>query len=214
MAELFDWSPVADNNNDAPPNGFPEGMAPSAVNNAAREVMAVMARAYQAFGSFPQVNGSANALNLTLQQAITGADLVAGRAFGFRAASTNTGACTLNVDATGANALLNTRAEALTAGQILAGSPYIAVHDGTAYRLINIAFTIGTTAGDLVALDASGFLPQLDGRNLRSLNATQLTSGTIPEARFASNSNGNGIRTISNAAPTGGAVGDIHYQRV
>lgn len=37
---IEDYSTTAANNNSAPPNGFPEGMAPSAVNNAARQVMA------------------------------------------------------------------------------------------------------------------------------------------------------------------------------
>ena len=212
MAELFDWSPVADNNNDAPPDGFPEGMAPSAVNNAAREVMAVMARAYQAFGSFPQVNGSENALNLTLQQNITA--LSQGQAFGFRASLNNSGAATLNVDASGAMDLNNVRNEPLGQDQITSGSPYIAVYDGTNFRLINIAFNIGTSAGDVVALDSNGHLPAVDGRNLTDLNAAELAGGFIPGARFNINSNGRGARTITNAAPTGGAVGDIHYQRV
>ncbi|TXH52794.1 MAG: hypothetical protein E6Q97_14875 [Desulfurellales bacterium] len=37
---LKDWSTVAGNNNAAPPNGAPEGWAPSAVNNTIREIMA------------------------------------------------------------------------------------------------------------------------------------------------------------------------------
>lgn len=37
---LKDWSTTAGDNNDPAPDGFPEGMAPSGVNNAAREVMA------------------------------------------------------------------------------------------------------------------------------------------------------------------------------
>lgn len=40
MSDIKDWSTVAASNNDSPPDGFPEGMAPSTVNNAAREVMA------------------------------------------------------------------------------------------------------------------------------------------------------------------------------
>lgn len=50
MAELRDWDISAANNTDAPPDGAPEGMLPSAVNNTMREMMAVMARYYATEG--------------------------------------------------------------------------------------------------------------------------------------------------------------------
>ena len=40
MSTIKNWSTTAGNNNDAPPDGFPENMAPSGVNDSAREVMA------------------------------------------------------------------------------------------------------------------------------------------------------------------------------
>ena len=40
MSDIEDWSTTAASNNSASPDGFPEGMAPSGVNNSAREVMA------------------------------------------------------------------------------------------------------------------------------------------------------------------------------
>lgn len=213
MAELFDYSPVADNNNQAPPNGFPEGMAPSAVNNAAREVMAVMARAYQAFGAFPQVNGNDTAFGLTVQQNIT--SYTEGQAFGFRATNTNAPGPTLNVNGVGAVPMVNNRRDVLTAGTVVAGAPYIAVYNGTQFVLINIAFTIGTDAGDLVSLPANNTLPALSGANLTALNAAQLTDGIIPGARFASGQNAFGSRTISTAAASGsGTNGDIWYQYI
>lgn len=46
MAEITDWSPVDDNNNMAPPVGWPEGMMPSAVNNTARGMMGTLRRAW------------------------------------------------------------------------------------------------------------------------------------------------------------------------
>ena len=42
MSDIKDWSTTAAGNNSAAPNGFPEGMAPSGVNNSAREVMAAV----------------------------------------------------------------------------------------------------------------------------------------------------------------------------
>ena len=42
MSNISTWSTTAASNNAASPNGFPEGMLPSGVNNAAREVMAAV----------------------------------------------------------------------------------------------------------------------------------------------------------------------------
>lgn len=42
MSKISTWSKTAANNNSASPNGFPEGMAPSGLNNSAREVMAAL----------------------------------------------------------------------------------------------------------------------------------------------------------------------------
>lgn len=42
MADIQTWSTTAASNNSAAPDGFPEGMAPSGVNDAAREVMAAV----------------------------------------------------------------------------------------------------------------------------------------------------------------------------
>lgn len=44
MSDIKDFSPTAANNNSAPPDGAPEGMAPSTVNNVIREVMAAIRR--------------------------------------------------------------------------------------------------------------------------------------------------------------------------
>lgn len=43
MSAVSTWSTTAASNNEAPPDGFPEGMNPSDVNNSCREVMAAIA---------------------------------------------------------------------------------------------------------------------------------------------------------------------------
>lgn len=45
--DVSTWSPTAANNNSTPPNGAPEGMAASAVNNVIRENMAATRRAFE-----------------------------------------------------------------------------------------------------------------------------------------------------------------------
>lgn len=52
MTDIKTWSTSAGNNNAASPDGFPEGMAPSGVNNSAREVMAAIRRQMETGGWF------------------------------------------------------------------------------------------------------------------------------------------------------------------
>jgi len=47
MSDIKTWSAAAASNNVASPNGFPEGMPPSGVNDSAREVMAAVRRWYE-----------------------------------------------------------------------------------------------------------------------------------------------------------------------
>lgn len=50
MSEVVTWSAIAAENNLPSPNGFPENMAPSGVNNSARELMAAVRRAFDTVG--------------------------------------------------------------------------------------------------------------------------------------------------------------------
>ena len=65
MAELRDWSAAADMNVQAPPDGWPEGMAYQAVNNTAREVMAVLARWQKDTSGELLTTGTSDALIVT-----------------------------------------------------------------------------------------------------------------------------------------------------
>jgi hypothetical protein len=49
MSEVSTWDPVDGNNNSAPPNGFPENMAPSGLNDACRMMMGAIRRMYDTF---------------------------------------------------------------------------------------------------------------------------------------------------------------------
>lgn len=44
MSETYQWSTTAASNNSSPPDGWPEDMAPSGVNNSGREMMAAIAK--------------------------------------------------------------------------------------------------------------------------------------------------------------------------
>lgn len=50
------------------------------------------------------------------------------------------------------------------------------------------------------------------GAGLTALNASNITTGIVSTARFDSNSNAFGLRTVSTSDPTGGNEGDIWYK--
>ncbi|MGA0101406.1 MAG: hypothetical protein ACO3HF_05100, partial [Burkholderiaceae bacterium] len=99
MSDVQTWSTTAASNNSAAPNGFPEGMPPSGVNDAAREVMAAVARYRE---DTDGVNTSSGTNTITLSSSRTMTAYAQGDMYTFKAGGTNTGATTLNVDGLGA----------------------------------------------------------------------------------------------------------------
>lgn len=61
MSDVSTWAITAAANNSAPPDGAPEGMAPSALNDTMREFMAAVARFYR-----EGINQSSQSSNYTL----------------------------------------------------------------------------------------------------------------------------------------------------
>jgi len=133
MSDVQTWSATAASNNSAAPNGFPEGMPPSGVNDAAREVMAAVAR-YRA--DTDGVNTSSGTNTITLAASRTMTAYAQGDMFTFKAGGTNSGATTLNVDSLGAKDVQFNGA-ACTGGEIVSGLMYTVVYDGTQFQLLN-----------------------------------------------------------------------------
>ncbi len=141
MAEIYDYDTSAANNNSPPPDGFPEGMNYSQVNDAAREVMAVLARYVETLGGVATTGAdNAYAVSLTL----TGAQ-ASGRHYILQANHTNTGPATLSVNSQAPISLRNPLGAELAAGQIINGGMHLIIHDGTNFRV----FGITPTAGEL-----------------------------------------------------------------
>ena len=132
--ESSNFSETAASNNAATPNGWPEGQAPSTVNDCAREFMGAAKREWNRAGPTVTSGGSANAQTLTYTTAV--AALVRGQKYSFVAGFTNTGATTLAVSGLAATAVRLFNA-ALTGGEIVAGQTYRVMYDGTAYQLVN-----------------------------------------------------------------------------
>lgn len=103
MSEVYTWDKVAANNNDAPPDGWPENQAYSSVNNCAREMMAALARDLADRNGTLTSAGTAPAYTLTSNRTITA--LVDGMLLAFKIHSGYNGAATLNLNSLGAQSI-------------------------------------------------------------------------------------------------------------
>jgi hypothetical protein len=156
MSDVSQWSTTASSNNSASPDGAPEGMAPSGVNDTIREVMAAVAKWYSDSDGTLTTAGTSNAYTLTTNA--THAALADMPLTLFRADRANTGSATLNVDSLGAKTIK------------MAGTN-LAANDILADKVYAVAYNATDDTYDMV----SG-LPNVD--------ASKLTTGTIPSARI------------------------------
>lgn len=124
MSNISTYSATAASNNSASPNGFPEGMAPSGLNDSAREVMAALAKWYAALKGALVTTGSSNAYVLTTGSAH--ASLAAIGLIVFRVNFSNTATCTLAVDGLTAKTL-KWQGAVLPSGALLLNNIYTAV---------------------------------------------------------------------------------------
>lgn len=168
MSDIQTWNVSAGSNNSAAPNGFPEGMPPSGVNDAAREVMAAVAR-YRS--DTDGVNSSTGTNTITLAASRTMTAYAQGDLFTFKAGGTNTGATTLNVDSLGAKNVYYQGA-ALTGGEITNGQIVTVVYDGTQFQLINAALPTGVLTLTAYKQDTDGY-NTTTGTNTIVLGASQ-----------------------------------------
>jgi hypothetical protein len=178
MAEIKDWDVAAGNNNDTAPDGFPENMNYSDVNNAAREVMAVLARWYGDTNGSLVSGGSSNAYTLTPNR--TYSAYAVGMDFTFEANHSNTAAATLNVSTLGAKAIKNPDGTAVASGAIKSGGIYRVIYDGTNFLLTSTDFasTGGLISGNLLIEALSGWT----GLTMTPVDDTQGTSFNMRNA--------------------------------
>lgn len=111
---------------------------------------------------YPTVGGTADAITLTgAAMAITA--YAAGQTFIFKAAATNTGAVTVNVDSVGVKSITGPAGSALIAGQIVVGATYWMTYDGTQFQISTsagaaTAFSVGTIMAWPTATVPTGWL--------------------------------------------------------
>ena len=103
MSNVSEWSVTAGSNNSAVPNGWPEGMARSGVNDAARENMAAVAKWYQDLLGSILSGGTSTAYTVTTNNAHAALNDI--NHLSFRVHTANGASATLNVDGKGAKSL-------------------------------------------------------------------------------------------------------------
>ena len=127
MSTIDNWSTTAASNNASSPNGFPEGMAPSGVNDSAREVMAAVAKWYQDQQGSLTTGGSASAYTLTTNgdyAALSDLPLLV-----FEVHAANSASATLNVDGLGAKGLKKSNDVSLAASDLAENQRCLAVYN-------------------------------------------------------------------------------------
>lgn len=81
------------------------------------------------------VDGTANAITLTMGTGVDVTEYQKGQTFRFQPAFTNTGAVTLKINALAAKAFTKNAGEALIAGDLKKGAVYDAIFDGASFKL-------------------------------------------------------------------------------
>lgn len=154
MSDLIQWDPVDDNNNDSPPDGFPEGMNYSQVNNASRAVMGAMARYNADHNGSLTTGGTGNAYTVTSNQTI--AAYTAGISLVILANRVNTDTPTLNLNGLGALPFRREAGVDLEENEI-ANTYYRVLCDGTQFLIAGAASAVAEVhLSDLVPLGPGG----------------------------------------------------------
>jgi hypothetical protein len=123
--------------------------------------------------------GTANAVVLTFSPVWT--SYVAGRGFTFRAAVTNTGAVTVNVNSLGAIALVGQTGQALVGGEIVANMVYRATYNGTSFVM---------TANDGYSRVSNQVIAATTNASMRNTGTGSLTLGTNAQNNVVLNADG------------------------
>jgi len=157
-------------------------------------------------GGVQTAGGTADAITITAKQGFTA--LADGMFISFLAASDNTTAATLNVNAIGAKSIRkigSTGDTALTGGEIQAGSVYVLVYN-SALNSASGGWQLLTTAqGTMAAQDASAVA--ITGGTIAGITSLTATGGTITGITdLAVADGGTGASTAANARTNLGVV--------
>jgi microcystin-dependent protein len=129
---FWKWSQTASSNGTADSTcPFPEGMAPSAVNDGVRGAMAALAKYRDDIGGLTATAGTATAYTYSSFQGFDSFAHMNGAMIAFAPHATNGATVALNVDGLGAKPLRSAPGVELLAATIIQGTPYAATYNNT-----------------------------------------------------------------------------------
>lgn len=129
---FFKWSKTAASNSSADTNiNWAEGMAPSAVNDSARSMMASAAGFRDDIAGAIVTGGTSTAYTVTSNQIFDSLANMSGQVIAFTPHATNGATVTLNVDGLGAKPLRSAPSVELPAGVLVQGTPYTALYNNS-----------------------------------------------------------------------------------
>lgn len=186
---LYQWSQTAASNGSADPSApFPEGMAPSAVNDSARGVMAAVAKYRDDIAGAIVTAGTSTAYTVATFSAFDTLAHMSGQVIAFSPHATNGATVTLNVDGLGAKPLRTSPGVELLAGTIIQGTPYVATYnnsDGAFYlqgfysNPYNVPLLAGMDFWDTIAPNSSFIFPAGQAISRTTYAAAFARLGTI-----------------------------------
>lgn len=170
-----DWSIVADDNNQSPPNGWPENQLPSSVNNSAREMMAAIKRSWNDDHPVNITAGSSSAYTVITSASSTA--YATGDAYVLRMNHESTGTSTLNVNGIGARIIKKFGDTDTASGDIKANQIVQVAYDpaGDVFQLLSpiggdaiadLTATSSAATSDFIRADISGVEQKISFGNL------------------------------------------------
>lgn len=216
------WSENDSSNTASPPDGWPEGMLPSGVNDSGRMMMGATKRFWDRVNGTVGTAGSPNSYTLTYPT--VDSSLYAGALYTFRCNAANTGASTLDVGVGGAiplSKLGDGGTVPLSAGDVFAGGYYQAVYDPFQAQFVLLGgVTASEAQGALSSISACltseiASLSNVVQTNLRSLSVALEADISALAANMASVSAVVAGQIASLSAGMNSAVsGDMAHQRL
>lgn len=129
---FYNWSRTASSNATADSTvNWAEGMAPSAVNDSARAMMASTAAFRDDIAGAIATGGTSTAYTVTSYQIFSSLSTMANQIIAFTPHTTNGATVTLNVDSLGAKPLRSAPSVELLAGTLVQGTPYLALYNNS-----------------------------------------------------------------------------------
>jgi len=132
LATLYKWSQTAASNSNADATiNWAEGMAPSAVNDSARAMMAAIAKYRDDNSGSLTTGGTSTAYTLTTNQVFASLATMSGQTVRVRMSATNGASPTLNVDSLGAKNIVSATGVAVATSALKSGAVYDFVYNNS-----------------------------------------------------------------------------------